>query len=225
MTDANPFKAGSRKAAIYDVFKAKGIEAAYKEAEKLEIKAGTVKSWSGSWTKGTLPAKKAKGEKSDKPAKASRKPGEFDPEAVHFRHTTRAAAQAHIDQVCKRNGLRSHAYHVLENEGKFAVVPVTYRPIGPVPQFKKGDIVYDTYISNSRAKVIEPGPEQTLIKYDKESTLPGRVRPRESCELNRFLIKLPDEPVAAKPKRERLDLTTKSGVNTEQKKPVKRLKK
>lgn len=206
MTETNPFKAGSRKAKIYDVFKAKGLEAAFKEAEKLQIKPGTVKSWSGSWTKGTVPAKKAKGEKAAKVAKPGKRSSGDETYEANFKYLSRHHAESNLTHICERSGLRPHAFHVLENEGKFAVVPISYRPIGPVPQFEKGDVVFDVYVANSKARVIEPGPEQTMIKYDKESTIPGHARPREDCVLNRYLVKLPDEPLKGKGvKREKIE--------------------
>lgn len=209
MTDANPFKAGSRKAAIYDVFKAAkdpeaGLKAAYKEASRpgaKVIKPGTVKSWVGGWAKGTLKAKAAAPK--EKKAKADKsKPGDSNYEA-HFKYLSRHHAEGNLKDIAERSGLRSHAFHILENDGKFAVVPITYRPIGPAPQFEKGDVVFDAFIANSKAKVLNPGPEQTEIRYDKERISPAR--PREECVLNRYLVKLPDEPMKGKVKREKVE--------------------
>lgn len=209
MTNPNPFKAGSRKAKIYDAFKAAkdpeaGIKAANKMAQEQGIKTGTVKSWLGSWAKGTLPVKapKEKREKREKKEKVGKvsKPDSSD---AHFRYLSRYHAESNLKDIAERSGLRPHAFHILENEGKFAVVPITYRPIGPVPQFEKGDVVFDVFIANSKAKVINPGPEQTEVRYDKERTSPAR--PREECVLNRYLVKLPDEPMKGKVKREKIE--------------------
>jgi hypothetical protein len=213
-TQANPFKAGSRKAAIYDAFVAaggadKGLKAAYAKAKELEIKEGTVKSWAGSWTKGTLP--KPKGPKVARERKDDTTEAKDKDYNVHFKYTTKAQAESAKEDLCERAGLRPHAFHILEQEGRFALCPIHYRPIGPIPTFKKGDVVFDAYIINSKARVIEPGPEQSLIKFDLDAKPPFHHRPREQLTLNRYLVKLPDEPLGKpvreklKPQRERLE--------------------
>jgi hypothetical protein len=194
----NPYKEGSRKAEIYDVFldsedSAAGLKNAYKRAEKLGIKAGTVKSWSSMWLRGEVkPGKKEKAP-GDKPDTVTLKDGAFHP---MFKYTSREKADKEHEALCTRNGIRPHAFHVIEDDGRFAVVPSHYQPGGPVPTFKAGDIVYDALIANSKAKVIEPGPEQTMVRYvvDRPS------RPREDCVINRFLVKLPDDLTKAEKK-------------------------
>lgn len=196
---ANPYKEGSRKRQIYDVFldsedSTVGLKKAYALADKLGIKEGTVKSWSGGWLKGeTKPKPKDPG---DKPAKSEvvHEKG-FHPE---FKYTSRARADQRHESLCTSSGLRPHAFHVLEEDGRFAVVPANFKPPGPVPTFEKGDVVYDAFIANTKAKVLEAGPEQTLIRYVKDR---GKG-PREECVINRFLVKLPDNE--KKLKRERL---------------------
>ena len=189
---ANPYKAGSRKAEIYDAFMEAGggdagLKAATKEATakgKKVIKPGTIKSWASMWLKGvTKPEAK---ENDDKPAKVvvERDKG-YHPD---FKYTTRQQADRHHETLCTRSGLRPHAFHVLEDGGMFAVVPAHYKPGGPVPTFERGDIVYDAMIANSKAKVIEAGPEQTLVRYVTER----KTGPREECVINRYLVKLPD---------------------------------
>ena len=197
----NPYKKGSAKAEIYTVFTDagggdKGLKAAHKRAEKLDIKPGTVKSWSSMWLKGlTKPATKAPDPDKPTKAKAVERDKGFHPE---FKHTSRAAADKAHEKLCTRAGLRAHAFHVIEDEGRFAVVPATYKPGGPVPQFSNGDTVYDALIANSKAKVIGAGPEQTMVRYVKERP----NRPREECVINRFLVKLPDEKPAKLTKKE-----------------------
>lgn len=190
----NPYKKGSAKAEIYTVFTdtgggEKGLAAAHKRAKKLDIKEGTVKSWASMWLKGlTKPATK-EGDDGKKPTlKAiSTKDREYHP---LFRHDTRAKADKEHESLCTRCGLRPHAFHVIENDGKFAVAPAHYKPGGPAPQFKNGDIVYDALIINSKAKVIEAGPEQCVVRYMSQNKLKG---PIEDCVINRYLVKLPDE--------------------------------
>lgn len=202
---ANPYKEGSRKAEIYNVFMEAGggedgLKAARKEASakgKKLIKEGTIKSWSSMWLKGTTkPEAKALDPNKPKPAPVVHDKG-FHPD---FKYTTRAQADRHHEALCERAGLRPHAFHVIENEGMFAVAPANYKPGGPVPTFKPGDIVYDALIANTKAKVIEAGPEQTLIRYDKDRP----NRPREECVINRFLVKLPEREEKKKKERARL---------------------
>lgn len=197
---ANPYKEGSRKRQIYDEFMESGggedgLKAAYKLARTLGIKDGTVKSWSGGWLKGVLrPEPK---EKAAKPEKEQEKRGEFHP---WFKYTSREAADRRHESLCTSSGLRPHCFHVIEQDGRFAVVPATYKPPGPPPVFKEGDIVYDAFIANTKAKVIGAGPEQTLIRYVKERP----KGPREECVINRFLVKIPDDEKKGKVTRERL---------------------
>lgn len=206
---SNPYKEGSRKAEIYDVFtKAgggeKGMAAAHKHAAKksVGIKEGTVKSWGSMWLRGvTKPEAKEGG--SDKPVtlrEISTKPGEYHP---LFKYTSRAKADAAHEALCTRVGLRPHAFHVIEDQERFAVAPANYKPGGPVPTFKKGDTVYDAFIINSKAEVIDAGPEQSMIRYHvaRKSGL------KDECVINRFLVKLPDEEKPAKKaKKERARL-------------------
>lgn len=197
---SNPYKTGSRKAEVYDVFLTagggdKGITKATERAKKLGLAGGTVKSWAGSWLKGEVNRAKPKSEK----VVREKLPTNPD-DAVYFKHDSPIKANRHLAEVCKRSGLRPHAFHVLEQEGMFAVVAATTRPDGPNPQFVKGDTVYDAYMVNSKAKVIEAGPEQCVIRYATEA-VKGLSRPKEWAVPNRYLLKLPEE---TKKKRERL---------------------
>lgn len=203
---SNPYKEGSRKREIYQIFLdagggEKGLAAAHKHAAKksVGIKAGTVKSWSSMWLKGAVKPGSTKA-KADKPTKVERaEPVKgFHPE---FKYTSRQRADKAHEALCTSAGLRAHAFHVIEDDGRFAVVPATYKPGGPMPSFNVGDVVYDALIVNSKAKVIEAGPEQSIIRYVKERP----KGPREECVINRYLVKLPDEP-AKKAKRERARL-------------------
>lgn len=214
MNVTNPYKEGSRKAAIYDVFNKAGggevgLKAAHKHAAKKDvgIKPGTVKSWASGWLKGMVkPAKKEKAAKADGDNVRLDKNGSFHP---LFKFTSRAKADAEHEALCNRNGIRPHAFHVIENDGRFAVVPANYQPGGPPPKFEVGDIVYDALISNSKAKVISAGSEQCVVRYVKERP----TGPREECVLNRFLLKLPDEK--EKPSNKKLQKAAKdSGALT-----------
>lgn len=201
---ANPYKAGSRKAEIYDAFieaggGEAGLKAANKEAGvkgKKLIKPGTVKSWSSAWLKGEHTSK-PKDPNAPKPVKAVKavKDDGFHPD---FKYTSRERADRAHQDLCERAGTRSHAFHVIEDDGRYAVVPSHVHPTTPAPTFKAGDIVYDIFIANSKAKVIEAGPQQSVIKYVRERP----KGPREECVINRYLIKLPEKE--ARVKRERL---------------------
>lgn len=198
----NPYKAGSRKAEVYDTFLAagggdKGLTKATALAKKLGLAGGTVKSWASAWLKGkTKPdASPIKREKLEET-----KPAADD--GPWFRHDSIIKANRDMQTICKRNGLRPHAFHILEQEGKFAVVPSTKYAKGEYPTFSKGDIVYDAFVINGKAKVIDPGPQQSMIKYLADAPK-GLQRPKETAIPNRYLIKLVEEK-KSKPKRERL---------------------
>lgn len=208
-TVVNPYKKGSAKAEIYATFMdvgggEKGMDAAHKKAKALDIKPGTVKSWGSMWLRGaTKPNSKA----DDKPKASKKAKGGDDMRSgyePHFRFTSRAAADKAHEATCTRNGLRPHALHVIEDQGRFAVVPAMYKPGGPVPTFEKGDIVYDLLIANSKARVVDPGPEQTVVKY-LSPPAKGFTRPDVDCVINRFLIKVTEAKKAERAaKRERL---------------------
>jgi hypothetical protein len=200
---SNPYKEGSRKAAIYDVFRKAGggdagLKAAFKYAARKDvgIKEGTVRSWSSMWLKGTTKPNK---DKAPKPETKTRVVTPDD-EQYPFKYTSRAAADRAHEAMCTRTGMRSHAFHVIESDGRFAVVPSHYKPGGPPPTFSKGDLVHDAFIANSAAKVIEAGPEQCIIRYVKERP----KGPQEECVINRFLVAIPKAAPKAKSKREKL---------------------
>jgi hypothetical protein len=77
--------------------------------------------------------------------------------------------------LARRTVASERAYHVLEENGKFAIAPASYKPEGPIPQFKRGMTVMDTVIPDSRAIVKEAGPEQSVVKYEdgREQTIPN----------------------------------------------------
>ena len=193
-------KDGSRKATIFDAFMAKGMDAAKKLAVKLEIKDSTLKSWTSEWDRRknepvtnapvTITRERLSEEKTE--------PGTFDP---HFRFKTREAAEHQMAAICKRNSLRSKALTVLENDGRFAIAP-TWRKGMPIPQFKKGDVVYGLFMVDSKAKVTGPGPEQSMIRYVKESV--SKARPREECVPNYYLWTPAEIEDKSASKRERL---------------------
>lgn len=202
----NPYKTGSRKAAVYDVFLKegggeKGLAAATKLAKKEGLAPGTVKSWASGWLKGQTKPKAKEGAGPAKEGKAptlkaiSKSDNEYHP---LFKYSSRERADREHEALCTRAGLRPHAFHVIENDGRFAVAPAHYKPGGPPPKFEVGDIVYDALIANSKAKVISAGSEQCVVRYVKER----KTGPREDCVINRFLVKLPD--TKEKVTRERL---------------------
>lgn len=197
----SPFKEGSRKAEVHQVFLDTGggddgLKAAQKRAKKLGLADGTLKSWAGGWLKGL-----AKAAKPDKVVTRERLTTPDDD--VHFKHDSIIKANRDLEAICKRCGLRPHAFHILEQEGMYAVVPATTKPNGPPPQFVKGDTVYDGYVVNSKAKVLEAGPEQCVIRYATEA-VKGLSRPRECAVPNRYLIKIEEPKPKGKVKREKL---------------------
>lgn len=164
------FKQGSRKAQVFDVYQSKGLDAAIEFAVSLGLKAGSVKSWAAAWRR--LPSNKGR-----QAASVTAKPVKGVPEqkAPHdapdsgyspdFRYAHRGDAVRRLMSIARRPGCDQRAFHVVEERGKFAVVPASYRPEGPIPQFERGDHVMDTVIPNSRARVIAAGPEQCEIEY------------------------------------------------------------
>lgn len=173
------------------LFKSDGEEAARTLAKTLKIPDTKINRWVREW--GNL--KPAEPKASNDVKAPSRKDNlGFHPE---FKYASRTQANDKLIKICKSAGLRLHAFHVLEDDGRFAVVPATYKPNGPEPMFNVGDIVYDVIIANTKAKVLDAGPQQTLVRYLKDRPF----RPREEAVINRFLIKLPDEVV--KPKKEK----------------------
>lgn len=204
-------KEGSSKRKVWDVFTDKGADAAMKMQGKVPVGDSTVRSWIAEWTRaagGTLPAApKTKGKtsqvKREKLPEEPKKPGEISP---WFKYTSRHNADIGIVGICKRNGHDLRAFHVLEEDGKFAIVPAHYKPKGPIPQFKKGDHVYIMGMSNSKATVQEPGPEASVIKYQ-GPPIKGLSRPDTECVSNVYILKFEGKPSKTKgksPARERL---------------------
>jgi len=194
---------GSRKAQIFDAFMNDGAKSAEKLATKLEIKASTLKSWTSEWSRKSgegVTSSPVKRERlpDDKP-RDNPKPGEFDP---HFRYKSREEGERALIAHAKRAGIRANAFTVLENDGRFAIAPIHTVKKRPYPQFKKGDTVYGLFMVDSKAKVTGPGPEQSMIRYVKESS--AKARPREECVPNYYLwlpSEIEDKPAS---KRERL---------------------
>lgn len=204
-------KDGSRKAEVWDVFQAKGAEAAIKKALSFDepLQEGTARSWVKEWARaeGTeldlpsssgKPAKTIKKDKTDKkgstaPVKRERLDTKDDPDEKFnpaFKYTTRDACETALIQKAKAAGLRPWTYHIIEHNGRFAIAPAHYKAKGPIPQFKKGDVVYDCYLVNSEAEVIEAGPEQCVVRY----VLPYKNRPNEQCVPNRYLVAFDGTP-------------------------------
>lgn len=207
-----PPKEGSSKRKVWDVFTDKGADAAMKMQGKVPVGDSTVRSWIAEWSRaagGAPPAAPKKGGKTSQvkreklPAPA---PKGFDP---WYKYTSRTNADLGIVGICKRNGMDLRAYHVLEQDGKFAIVPRHHKPAdGTIPQFKKGETVYIMGMSNSKATVQEPGPEATIIKY-LGPPMKGLSRPDTECVSNVYILKFeePAKPSKTKgktPTRERL---------------------
>lgn len=220
-------KEGSRKRAVFDLFTKKTgtYDVALAKGLELGVKEGTVRSWCLGWDRSKVPARPAKappkkgagkapapgkekrtGDKtSPAPKRAQGPPLEFLP---HFKHKTRDAAGEHIAAVCKNNGVRASAFHILEEQGRYAVVPAHHKAPSPPPLFKKGDVVFDAYIPNGMATVTGPGAEQTEIKYKH----PRPAGQTTNCVSNYYLHKLTPAEIKeanksqpkTKPKRERL---------------------
>lgn len=145
---------------------------------------------------------KAKG-KAKPEAKADKKPKVWKrthPFVPNFCFKSFAHADRERIANARRSGMVTSALTVLEQDGMFAIVPAWKKGM-PVPQFKKGDIVYGLYRIDGEAKVVGPGPEQTVIRYTKESV--RKARPKEECVPNQYLFARKDVQ-AADSKRERL---------------------
>lgn len=164
---------GSRKAEVYAVFHAEGLDAAIKKAKTLDLKEGTVKSWAGQWggkPKADLAPDTRKGPRqrvaipADQEAGTERPKegaGEFLP---FFKHASRNTAQRALLDIVRRSGTKEAAFHIIEQGGRFAVVPAHYKSGGPIPQFEAGDIVFDTIIPDQKGKVVKAGPEVCEVK-------------------------------------------------------------
>ena len=169
---------GSRKAQVYEIFHDKGFDAAVAFALTIGLKAGTVKSWSGTWGRGgkaPLSPARSKGGNGAQGGGTERSTSEREPYSPHYRYGTREAAVRAMIDLARRTVANERAYHVLEEGGKFAVAPASYKPEGPIPQFKRGMTVMDTVIPDSRAIVVEAGPQQSVVKYEdgREQTIPN----------------------------------------------------
>lgn len=158
-------KPGSRKGEVHRIFDQKGVEEAMKYGVAKGLKEGTIKSWIGVWSGGKVRVKLNGATTSVK--QASVPPVVNDIFASLFTHASRAAAEKAREGICKRAGTSAKAYHILEQSGKFAVVPAHYKPGGPIPQFQDGDWVMDTIVPNSLGQVKGAGPEQSMVKYQK----------------------------------------------------------
>jgi hypothetical protein len=119
---------------------------------------------------------------------------------AQFVYKTREHAQQQLIANARRSGITTRALTVLEQDGRFAIVPA-WRKGMPIPQFQKGEIVFGLYMCDSEAKVVEPGKEQSIIRFVKESTV--KARPKEMCVPNYHLWK-PSEVAKGASTRERL---------------------
>lgn len=154
-----PEKPISNRQAIRNAVDAGGPEMGMKVGKKLGMKESTVASYVKDWLK-IRDKVKGSGKADPKTEKPQRERGEFEP---HFKHATRQIAHTHMIAIARRSGTANAAFHILEENGMFAVVPAHFKPSGPPPQFKKDDVVMDTIIKDSRALVLEAGPEQCVV--------------------------------------------------------------
>jgi hypothetical protein len=115
---------------------------------------------------------------------------------IDYRYPTKDAARKALLACARRNHLRETVFHIVSANGKFAFVPVHILPEGKTPTFKKGDMVVDAFIDDSRAEVIDAGPEVSIIRYVTER----KYAPKEQAVSNRYLIKV--EKKAEAPKTE-----------------------
>lgn len=111
------------------------------------------------------------------------KRGDFEPD---FKHKTRDAAKSHILAIVRRSGAHDSAFHILSEDGMYAVVPAHVKPDGKPTPLKKGDVVMDTTMKDSRAEVIEGGAEQSTVRYLTERS----YLPKEAHISNYYLYKL-----------------------------------
>lgn len=190
-----PPKAGSRKAVVYDVFNASGLEAAIKKAVELGLAAGTTKSWASAWARGGSGNSTAPGREAPMRQSKSRTPDN----GIRFDHVTRGAAVQHLHGIMRRSGVSQAAFHILEQEGKFAVVPAHQVPNVKIPQFEDGDWVCDTIIPDTLGRIVAAGPQQCEVRYEKPR--PGYMT-NTTYVPNVYLVKM---PVPEKKVRDRIE--------------------
>lgn len=136
-------------------------------------------------------AKKGSGPQTAPAAKA-RPVAAYEPD---WRFADRDAATRHMLAVVRRNHMTEMCFHILEEGGRFALVPISFKPEGPPPQFEEGDIVMDTTIADSRAEIIGAGPWQSMVKYyDSRGARPAGA---EQCIQNYYLHKIGSRKDAA----------------------------
>jgi hypothetical protein len=204
MTEPNVYKghkAGSRKGEVHRVFDQKGADEAMKYGVDKGLKPGTIKSWMGYWSGGRIKVKVPKVETNGAKVHEQPKPKASAADeylASLLVHATRAKAESVREGIAKRAGTDVKAFHILEQDGKFGVVPAHYKKGGPIPKFEDGDYVMDTIVPNSLARVVGAGPEQSVIKFVKPR--PGWTRDTD-CVPNTYLYKVDAPKVEAKPKK------------------------
>jgi hypothetical protein len=209
---------GTKKAQVFDAYMRDGRTAALALASTLELANGTAHSWLSEWKRFSgkiepavppAPKKRARinasGGKRERavidygPTQASLVPrgGWFD---AHFRYSSRAAADRAHALKCKDLGMGHKAFHVIEDNGRFALAPAHYNPSRELPQFKKGDTVFDITIPNTRGVIVEAGPEQSEVSFKT-----GMFEGKQWFVSNYYLTTLPGEAVTVRmPKRARI---------------------
>ena len=107
-------------------------------------------------------AAKAAGKKPERVVVKREKLNDWEP---HFRFPSRSAAERAAHQIARRNGIAQANFHILEENGKFAIAPIHYKPKHAPPVLQEGDEVMDTIIPNSRGIVVGAGPEVSTVRY------------------------------------------------------------
>jgi hypothetical protein len=118
----------------------------------------------------------------------------------HFRYPSREAAKKALLAQARRCNIKQQAYHILSEGGKYAFVPAYVRPTSKPPQFKKGDVVMDINIGDSRAVIEEAGPEQSVIRYITERKYARKVDTVSNYYLHKISGSKADAAVAKKTK-------------------------
>lgn len=103
-----------------------------------------------------------------------------------FRYTSYDKAWSFAVHQARRCGFAETHFHILSENGKFAVAPISYKTPGEVPQFEVGDRVMDTIIKDSRGTIVGAGPVQSEVQYDDKTRFGGKVQ----CVPNVYLYKL-----------------------------------
>jgi hypothetical protein len=122
--------------------------------------------------------------------KAAPKDADF---GLEFKYASREDAKKVMLAKVRQNKMTEAAFHVLSENGKFAIVPAHIRPLGKPAPLSTGDIVMDTTIADSRAEVIEGGKEQSTIRFLSDR----HYGSKEMNVSNYYLHKIGDKKIKA----------------------------